>query len=69
MVVRVRYRYARVALTGLRVSDSVEERGIIDFCGLAAQITGAKLGAADYYSDDGLWDERPPGGCDQGRDP
>jgi hypothetical protein len=30
-VVRVRYRHAQVALTGLRVSDSVEERGIIDF--------------------------------------
>jgi S-adenosylmethionine hydrolase len=27
----VRYRYARVVLTGLRASDSVEERGILDF--------------------------------------
>src|SRR5277367_6391885 len=42
-IVRVRYRYAQVALTRLRVSDSVEERGILDFCLYAAQFTGEKL--------------------------
>jgi len=38
----------------VRVSDSVEECGFIDFCDYAAQFMGAKLGAADYYVDDGL---------------
>ena len=60
----------RVALTGVRVSDSVEER-----------ITSAKIftssgwelslgtAQADYHADDGLRDERPPGGRDEGRNP
>src|SRR5580698_171366 len=61
--------HAQVALTGLRVSDSVEECGCIDYCTYAAQFMGAKLGAANYYADDGLWDERPPGGSAQGSNP
>ena len=62
----MRYRYTRAALTALRVSDSVEECGIIDFCSCAAQIMGAKFGAANYYADDGLRHERSSGGGAQG---
>src|SRR6202167_1793503 len=58
----------RMAFTDAQGSVSVELRGVA-IPSHARKFTGANLGAAHHYADDGFRHQRPPGRSEEGRDP